>query len=52
MHLHVYRDKDHSGHLDLVGGGDRPWTIDLVVVMTAAVLIVGLAIAVTAELIR
>ena len=52
MHLHVYRDKDHSGHLDLVGGGDHPWTIDLVAVTAAAILLVGFAGAVALELVR
>ena len=52
MHLRIYRDKDRSGHFDLVGEGDHPWTIDMVVVMTAAVLVVGFAIALAALLIR
>ena len=52
MHLRLYRDKDRSGHFDLVGEGDHPWTIDMVVVMTAAVLVVGFAIALAALLIR
>ena len=48
MHLRIYRDKDRSGHFDLVGEGDHPWTIDMVVVITAAVLVVGFAIALAA----
>jgi hypothetical protein len=52
MHLHIYRDKDRSGHLDLEGEGDNPWTIDLVVVMAAAILVVGFAIALAALWIR
>jgi hypothetical protein len=52
MHLHMYRDKNRSSHLDLVGEGDNPWTIDLVVVMAAAILVVGFAIAVAALWIR
>jgi hypothetical protein len=52
MQLRIYRDKDHSGHLDLVGEGDHPWTIDLVAVMAAAILVVGLAIALAALWIR
>ena len=32
MHLHLYRDESRSGHFDLVGEGDHPWTIDLVTV--------------------
>ncbi|MGL3109396.1 hypothetical protein [Bradyrhizobium sp. BR 1432] len=45
MHLHAYRDENHSSHLDLVGGRDRPWTIDLVTVTAAAVIVVGFACA-------
>jgi hypothetical protein len=52
MHLRIYRDKDHSGHLDLVSEGDHPWTIDMVVVMAAAILVVGFAIALAALWIR
>ena len=52
MHLRMYRDESRSGHLDLVGGGDHPWTIDLVVVTAAAILVVGFVIAVTAQLVR
>jgi hypothetical protein len=52
MHLRIYRDKDHSGHLDLVGEGDHPWTIDMVAVMTAAVLVVGFAGALLAQWLR
>jgi hypothetical protein len=52
MHLHVYRDKSRSGHLDLVGGGDHPWTIDLVTITAAAILVVGFAAALAAHLLR
>ena len=37
MHLHLHRDEGHSGHLDLVGEGDHPWTIDLVTVIAAVI---------------
>ena len=43
MHLHLYRDESRSGHFDLVGEGDHPWTIDLVTVPAAAILVVGFA---------
>ena len=43
MHLHLYRDESRSGHFDLVGEGDHPWTIDLVTVTVAAILVVGFA---------
>jgi hypothetical protein len=52
MHLHIYRDESRSGHFDLVGGGDHPWTIDLVAVTAAAILLVGFAGAVALELVR
>ena len=45
MRLHVYRDKARSAHIDLMGGGDRPWTIDLVAVTAAATLLIGFAAA-------
>ena len=43
MHLHLYRDESRSGHFDLVGEGDHPWTIDLVTMTVAAILVVGFA---------
>ena len=52
MHLHIYRDKSRAGHVDLVGEGDHPWTIDLVFVVIAAILVVGFAGALVAHLVR
>jgi hypothetical protein len=52
MHIHVYRDKSRSGHFDLVGEGEHPWTIDLVVVTTVAMLVVGFAAALAVHLVR
>ena len=52
MHLHIYRDKSRAGHIDVVGEGDHPWTIDLVFVVTAAILVVGFAGALVAHLVR
>ena len=52
MHLHLYRDESRSGHFDLVGEGDHPWTIDLVTVTVAAILVVGFAGALVAHLVR
>ena len=52
MHLHIYRDESRAGHIDLVGEGDHPWTIDLVFVVTAAILVVGFAGALVARLVR
>ena len=45
MHLHTYRDEDHSRHFDLVGDH---WSIDLVTVTAASFLVVGFACAVVA----
>ena len=52
MHLHIYRDKSRAGHIDVVGEGDHPWTIDLVFVVIAAILVVGFAGALVAHLVR
>ena len=52
MHLHLYRDESRSGHLDLLGEGDHPWTIDLVTVTAAAILVVSFAGAFVAHLVR
>ncbi|MFB9267407.1 hypothetical protein ACFFWD_30395 [Bradyrhizobium erythrophlei] len=40
MHLHSYRDESHSRHFDLIG---RNWSIDLITVTAAALLVVGFA---------
>ena len=50
MHLHLHRDESRSGHLDLVGEGDHPWTIDLVTATAAAILVVGFVGALVAHL--
>lgn len=52
MRLHTYRDASHSRHFDLTGGGDHPWTIDLVAIAAAATLVVGFAGALLAYCIR
>jgi hypothetical protein len=52
MHLHVYRDESRSGHVDLVGEGDHPWAVDLVTVITAAMLVVSFAAALAVQLVR
>ena len=49
MHLHTYRDEQHSRHLDLIG---RNWSIDLVTVTAAGILMVGFACAVVALWVR
>jgi hypothetical protein len=52
MRLHTYRDESQSRHFDLTGGGDHPWTIDLVAISAAATLIAGFAGALVANLIK
>jgi hypothetical protein len=49
MRLHTYRDESYSRHFDLIGGGDRPWSIDLVSVTACSILIVGFASALIAQ---
>jgi hypothetical protein len=48
MHLHTYRDEHRSHHLDLVG---NHWSIDLVVISFAVLLMAGFACAVVAILV-
>jgi hypothetical protein len=52
MRLHTYRDESHSRHFDLIGGGDRPWSIDLVSVTASSILMVGFASALIAQWVR
>jgi hypothetical protein len=52
MHLHIYRDESRSGHIDLVGEGDHPWSIDLVTLIAAVIILVGFAAALAAHLVR
>lgn len=52
MHLQAYRDEAHSGHLELLGGGDRPWTIDLVSLTSEIMLITGFAAAIAVYVLR
>ena len=49
MHLHTYRDEERSRHFDLVG---HHWSIDLVAVTAASILVVGFACAFAALLVR
>ena len=50
MHLQTYRDEGRSWHLDLIGGRGR--SIDLVVLIASGILLIGLACAFAALLIR
>jgi hypothetical protein len=46
MRLQTYRDESRSRHFDLICGRERPRSIDLVLVTTAGMLVVGFACAV------
>jgi hypothetical protein len=50
MHLHTYRDENHSRHFDLISEGQRPRSIDLVVAIIAGMLAVGFACALVISL--
>jgi hypothetical protein len=45
MRLQTYRDESRSRHFDLICGGKRPRSIDLVSVTTSGMLMVGFACA-------
>ena len=49
MRLQTYRDESHSRHFDLVSGGEHPRSIDLVVILTSILLVVGAACGVIAD---
>jgi hypothetical protein len=49
VRLHTFRDESRSRHFDLTGGGDQPWTIDLVAITALAMLVVGFAGALVAQ---
>jgi len=52
MRLHTYRDESQSRHFDLIGGGDRPWSIDLVSVTASSMLVMGFACALIVPWVR
>jgi hypothetical protein len=41
MRLQTYRDESRSRHLDLISGGERPRSIDLVLLTTSGMLVAG-----------
>jgi hypothetical protein len=49
MHLHTYRDENRSRHLDLIG---QHWSVDLVTVTAASILVLGFACAVVTLWVR
>ena len=52
MRLHSYRDETYSRHFDLIGGGDHPWSIDLVSVAASGILVVGFVCALIVHWVR
>jgi hypothetical protein len=49
MHLHTFRDENRSRYFDLIG---HNWSIDLVTVAAAGLLVVGFACALVAVLVH
>ena len=45
MRLQTYRDESRSRHVDLISGGERPRSIDLVWAIALGILVVGFACA-------
>jgi hypothetical protein len=45
MRLQTYRDESRSRHFDLISGGERPRSIDLVLAISSGMLVVGFACA-------
>ena len=45
MRFQTYRDESRSRHFDLIGGGEHPKSIDLVLILTSGMLVVGAACA-------
>jgi hypothetical protein len=43
MRSQTYRDESHSRHFDLISGGRHPRSIELVVILTSILLVVGAA---------
>ena len=52
MLIQTYRDETRSRHFDLIGGGGHPWSIDLVAITAAGLLVTGFAWAVVALWVR
>ena len=48
MRIQTHLDESHSRHFDLVGGGDNPWSIDLVVEAVSCILLGGFIFALVA----
>lgn len=50
MRLRTYRDQAYAGRIDLIGAGAEPWSVDLVSVAAAMLLVTGFVCAVAAQL--
>jgi hypothetical protein len=50
MRLQTYRDENRSRHLDLIGGKNRAWSIDLVAATASGILVFGFAASLAALL--
>lgn len=48
MRLRTYRDDIGSRHFDLIGGGGHPWSVDLVTITAAGILVLGFVCALVA----
>jgi hypothetical protein len=48
MHLRTYRDDTGSRHFDLISGGGHPWSVDLVAITAAGILVLGFVCALVA----
>jgi hypothetical protein len=48
MRIKIYRDENRSRHFDLVGGGEDPWSVDLVMEAFPCLLLGGFAFALIA----
>jgi hypothetical protein len=45
MRIRTYQDTSHSRHVDLVGSGNDPWSVDLIVEAVSFVLLGGFGLA-------
>lgn len=52
MRVRTYRDEAQSVHMDLIGGGVQPWSVDLVSLSAAALLVSGFFCALAVQIIR
>jgi hypothetical protein len=52
MRIRTYRDEAYSRHFDLIGGGAHPWTLDLISLSAASLLVSGFVCALLAHLVH